>query len=48
MPPFHVGQRLVEREVWGDRVWLSSPRTVVADDGDLLAVTLDRRCAVHL
>lgn len=40
MASFDVGQTLVEREVWGDRVWLSSPRTVVADDGDVLAVSL--------
>ena len=38
---FEVGFVLTEREIWGDRVWLSSPRTVVADDGDILAVLLE-------
>jgi hypothetical protein len=41
MSPFQAGQVIERREVLNGEVWLSSPVTVVHDDGDRLAVRLD-------
>ena len=41
MSPFQAGRVIERREVLNGEVWLSSPVTVVHDDGDRLAVRLD-------
>lgn len=41
MTPFQAGHVIERREVLHDEVWMTSPVTVVHDDGDTLAVRLD-------
>ena len=41
MNPFQVGQVIERREVFKGELWLTSPVTVVSDDGDRLAVRVD-------
>lgn len=41
MSPFQTGQVIERREVHKGEVWLTSPVTVVHDNGDQLAVRLD-------
>lgn len=41
MRPFAAGATIQRREVLHSRLWLEHPVTVVADDGDVLAVRLD-------
>lgn len=41
MQLFEAGSVIERREVLHGRLWLSTPVTVVSDDGDILAVRLD-------
>lgn len=41
MNPFQAGQVIERREVLKGELWLTSPVTVVSDDGDRLAVRVD-------